>query len=149
MSKRISSEFNFAPQLKKHVGEMDVEYVCARQSIYDKTIDLLFKAAQNKPKVSSVRKSLNGTSCISACTDTRDNLKQMIMNSKCQLETKLLHDRHVEVNLTPFDKCSFCEKLGCFTSLLQCSKCKDLFCNNCSFPQSTNNDGILCLSCFN
>lgn len=36
MSKRIKSDFNFAPQLKKHIGELDVEYVCNRQSVYGK-----------------------------------------------------------------------------------------------------------------
>lgn len=36
MSKRLSSQYNFAPQLKKHIGDMDVEYVFDRQSVYGK-----------------------------------------------------------------------------------------------------------------
>lgn len=35
-SKRISSEFNFAPQFKRHIGEMDVDYVFDRQAVYGK-----------------------------------------------------------------------------------------------------------------
>ncbi|XP_015601301.1 apoptosis regulatory protein Siva [Cephus cinctus] len=159
---------NLSPQLKVHVGQKQVDNGVFKEArmkkVYDKTLNLLKlgakELAQNENDDSIDTKPAEIFAPKVLCTNkskSQQNLKQMILNNKLQLETTGKDIKDIPLGLcgccrmidqNESTKCCYCDKILCSSCLANCSKCFETFCKNCSLIMYDGGEHSLCLNCY-
>ncbi|XP_013187963.1 apoptosis regulatory protein Siva [Amyelois transitella] len=139
---------DFVPQSKVHVGMKQFNNNNIRlQSVYEKTLELLFTGAK-KSTVQNVIDNSNTTA-----SHKRDNLKQLFIGK----DGTLLHCGTItscEATLIQCacgsgkeTSCGYCEKPLCSKCQHLCASCDACYCSHCSLPGYEGAE--LCVSCYN
>ncbi|KAL2722364.1 apoptosis regulatory protein Siva-like [Vespula squamosa] len=173
MTKRACPyEENLLPQLKVHVGQREIDngiagkermkQVYAKDTLHpDKTLNFLKEGvkeySQNLNTSEMDLTELPLTKITSREVKSERTSKQMILNSKIQLETgdKVISDAQVDlcgcckvIDSNSRNKCFYCDQILCSFCLCQCIKCCELFFQNCSLPIYDTEQNHVCLNCY-
>ncbi|KAK7793326.1 hypothetical protein R5R35_003062 [Gryllus longicercus] len=147
-------DYDLLPQCKIHVGEKEINSGVMEEhnmkTVYERTMDLLFRRAKN------VSNSIeNREEC---ATNSNSKLyKQMFLKSNGQLQSSgiLLSQPLSEcdscktpVKLCSSVSCDFCDRRLCPNCMYACTKCMDNFCSHCILKTySGSGDAQVCISC--
>ncbi|XP_043671193.1 apoptosis regulatory protein Siva-like [Vespula pensylvanica] len=165
MTKRACPyEENLLPQLKIHVGQREIDNGIAEKErmkqVYDKTLNLLKEGVKEYSQSSNTSQMELTELPLTKITSREmkpERSKQMILNSKLQLETsnKIISDAQVDlcgccriIDSSSTNKCFYCDQVLCSFCLCQCIKCCELFCQNCSLPIYDTERNHVCLNCY-
>ncbi|KAJ9575853.1 hypothetical protein L9F63_007311, partial [Diploptera punctata] len=137
MPKRICPfDYDLIPQQKIHISEKEIEHGDTKKIIYDKTLKMLFKGAQNHS---------NSAPCVTlheVPKISRVNYKQLMLDNHCNLRPggsirpvhKSVCSSCVKSKSEMNTSCGFCDVPLCVDCCVKCRNCSDEFCRSCSFP---------------
>lgn len=158
-------EEDLLPQLKVHVGLKEVNNGVNKEErmkeVYDKTLNLLkegVKAYSQKLSTSQTDLTvLSPAKKSSSEMKSERTLKQMVLNCKLELQSgeKIISDVGVDlcgccrvIDPGSADKCYYCDQMLCSLCLLQCMKCSEFFCQDCTLPSYDSEEQNVCLNCY-
>ncbi|XP_046409137.1 apoptosis regulatory protein Siva-like [Ischnura elegans] len=153
-----SFEDDLLPQSKIHVSDkevnMGVNMDQNMQAVYEKTLQMLFKAS---PKKTYPEYPVTSVTLAPKLNTNSGRYKQLFLDSNCKLHIEgCLKEDQVQISCGLCGNrchhrqiCNFCEKYLCENCKRVCRKCDLPFCSSCIFSMYEGNDEFtICRSCY-